>query len=352
MKHHRLGVPVVLLALAGIVANACGTERTVGSRFVKSERVAASKGTAITVSDAEEPELAGTRLEVPPGALSADTTVTLELGLTSITESSRGPVAIWGPAGTVFSSPVRMTLPLAMASSSELGLIEIQVEEADGRRFTIPNSALTIDASGKAVSFTVTGFTRFQPGVPSRDGGTGAGGGTANTAGGTALGGGTASAGGTAQTSCSSSTQCARSETCVMRNPGALGVCVAQSTGGGSAGGGAVSGGGTASAGGTASGGGTAQTSCTNSTQCARGETCVTRTPGTVGVCVPPNTAGGSAGGGTASGGGSSGTGGGTPTCGTCPTGQTCWGGACQLIACDPVRGCPSPLSCVANSCQ
>ena len=77
-----------------------------------------------------------------------------------------------------------------------------------------------------------------------------------------------------------------------------------------------------------------------------------TRTPGTVGVCVAPGTGGGAAGGGAAIGGGTSGTGGGTPACGTCPTGQTCWGGACQLIACDPVRGCPSPLSCVNNSCQ
>jgi hypothetical protein len=344
---HRLGIPVVLLSLVVMVANACGVDSTVGSRFVKSERVAASKGAAISVSATEEPELAGTSLDVPPGALATDTTLTLELGLKPLTGNARGPVAIWGPAGTLFSSPVRMTLPLAMTTSSEVGLIEIQVEEADGRRFTIPNSELTVDATGTSVSFKVNGFTRFQPAVAARDAGAGGG-----TAGGTASAGGTGSAGGTAQATCSSSAQCARGETCVFRNPGAPGVCVVQSAGGGSAAGGTAQGGGTASAGGAAAGGGTAAGTCTSSTQCPRGETCSMRTPGTVGVCVGPSTGGGSAGGGTASGGGTSGTGGGTPMCGTCASGETCWFGSCRLIPCDPVRGCPSPLSCVSNSCQ
>lgn len=186
MKHHRLEVPVVVLAL-GMLANACGTERTVGSRFVKSERVVASRGATISVSASEEPALAGTRLEIPPDALSADTTVTLELGLKPITEASRGPVAIWGPAGVVFSSPVRMTLPLALSNDTERSLVGVQVEEADGRRFTIPNSAVAVDASGSTVSFSVSGFTRFQPTVLAPDAGSGSGGGSA---------GGSASAGG------------------------------------------------------------------------------------------------------------------------------------------------------------
>jgi hypothetical protein len=239
MTHHRLEVPVVVLAV-GLLAHACGTERTVGSRFVKSVRVVASRGAIISVSASEEPALAGTHLEIPPGALSADTTVTLELGLKPITEASRGPVAIWGPAGVVFSSPVRMTLPLALSNDTERSLVGVQVEEADGRRFTIPTSAVFVEASGSAVSFTVNGFTRFQPTVLAPDAGTGSGGGAA---------GGSASAGGSAGGSVAGG-----------------GVAGGTSVGGGAAGG-SGGGGGGATAGGSSGGAaggsaGDAGTSC------------------------------------------------------------------------------------------
>ena len=103
MKHQSWNVAVAALAACTFIY-ACGQESNVGSRFVKSEQVAASKGAAISVSAAEEPELAGSALDIPAGALGTDTTITLELGLKAITESPRGPVAIWGPSGTIFSS--------------------------------------------------------------------------------------------------------------------------------------------------------------------------------------------------------------------------------------------------------
>lgn len=171
MKHHSRNVAVAAFAVCTFIY-ACGQESNVGSRFVKSEQVAASKGAAISVSAAEEPELAGSALDIPAGALGGDTTITLELGLKAITESPRGPVAIWGPSGTVFSKPARMTLPLALLSSAELAQVEILVEESDGRRFSIPRSELMIDAAAKSVTFSVNGFTRFQPTVRPVDGGT------------------------------------------------------------------------------------------------------------------------------------------------------------------------------------
>ncbi|MER2559911.1 MAG: hypothetical protein ABTQ32_04280 [Myxococcaceae bacterium] len=335
MKHHSRNVAVAVAAFAVCTfIYACGQESNVGSRFVKSEQVAASKGAAISVSAAEEPELAGSALDIPAGALGGDTTITLELGLKAITESPRGPVAIWGPSGTVFSKPARMTLPLALLSSAELAQVEVLVEESDGRRFSIPRSELMIDAAAKSVTFSVNGFTRFQPTVRPADGGApGTGGGSAggsSSAGGTATAGG--AGGGTSTRTCASVRDCNLGEVCTMQNPGALGVC---SPGGLLGGGAAGTGGGRATGGGSAGGspvfgGGSASGTCANSTQCAANETCLIRTPGTVGQCVP-----------SASGGGSAGTGGGNPGTG---------GGSAQ--PCRSVLDCQSPLMCVNFVCQ
>lgn len=141
MKHQPWNVAVATFATCAFIY-ACGQESTVGSRFVKSEQVAASKGAAISVSATEEAELAGSALDIPAGALGADTTITLELGLKAITESPRGPVAIWGPSGTIFSKPARMTLPLALASSAELAGRD---SRGGVRRAALHHSALGAD---------------------------------------------------------------------------------------------------------------------------------------------------------------------------------------------------------------
>lgn len=330
MKHQRRNLALAAFAVCTFIY-ACGQESSVGSRFVKSEQVAASKGAAISVSAAEEPALAGLALDIPAGSLGADTTITLELGLKAITEQPRGPVAIWGPSGTVFSKPARMTLPLSLSSSDELAQLEILVEESDGRRFSIPRSELMVDAAAKSVTFSVNGFTRFQPAVRPVDGGTtGAGGGTVSGTGGgsTAAGGGSVSAGGGSATrSCASARDCNLGEVCAMQNPGALGVCRPGGLlGGGSAGtgGGSVSaGGGSVGAGGgsTSAGGGSASRSCASVRDCNLGEVCTMQSPGALGVCSP----GGLLGGGSAgTGGGSAGTGGGSTAAGGGSASGTC----------------------------
>jgi hypothetical protein len=144
-----------------LVLAACGTQ-TVGSRYVKSENVTVSQGKVIAVSDKDSALLAGTSLEIPSGALSQDTVITLEVGIDNLvdTDDVAGPVAIWGPAGTRFSKPARMTLPLTVNESGDE--IAILVREADGTESELPSSAVTIDAQGRAV-FEVSGFTSFQP---------------------------------------------------------------------------------------------------------------------------------------------------------------------------------------------
>lgn len=145
-----------VVALAAVLAaSGCGNQA--GSRFVTSKDVDGAGGTISVTATA----LAGTSLDVPPGALAATTRLTLELGLDDLVASAdvAGPVAIWGPAGTRFSKKARMTLPLSMTAAA--GELTVQVREADGREFELPASAVQV-ADGR-ISFDVEGFTSFQP---------------------------------------------------------------------------------------------------------------------------------------------------------------------------------------------
>ncbi len=144
-----------------LVFAACGTP-IVGSRFVKSEAVSASQGKTIAVSEKDSAVLAGTSLAVPAGALAQDTVITLEVGLDTLLDADEaaGPVTTWGPAGTRFSTPAIMTVPLTVNQSGDE--LTILVQEADGTRFELPASAVTVDAQGRA-RFAVNGFTSFQP---------------------------------------------------------------------------------------------------------------------------------------------------------------------------------------------
>jgi hypothetical protein len=145
-----------------LVLAACGSTQ-VGSRYVKSENVAATQGAVLAVSASDSPALAGTKLEIPANALAADTTITLEVGMEPLVanELVAGPVAVWGPAGTTFRQPARMTLPLdGLEAGDELSIF---VREADGRVFEIAAQNVVVDAAAGTVSFSIDGFTRFQP---------------------------------------------------------------------------------------------------------------------------------------------------------------------------------------------
>ncbi|MHB8875437.1 MAG: hypothetical protein ACYC8T_17265 [Myxococcaceae bacterium] len=206
MKNQILRRALVVFAVGGLAA--CGPSETVGSRFVKSERVTASQGASIVIDARESPELAGTALKIEPGALTADTTITLDLGASTLVDSAEqaaGPVAIWGPPGTKFSKPVVMTLPFKLTSGQTVANLFVQVNEADGTRFVIDRSKLTVDELKGVMSFTVAGFTGFQPGSAPRC--------TANTQCGTGL----VCINGTCQTqgACTSNAGCAQNQVCL-----------------------------------------------------------------------------------------------------------------------------------------
>ncbi len=347
MKSFRVFMGVV----ASVALAACGGTE-VGSKYVKSQTVAASTGAVIEVGATDGSPLVGTRLELPPGALSKDTNITLEVGMTDLSAQSAGPVAKWGPDGTHFATPVTMTLPFALPTAKTAADLSIFVQESDGTSHRIPRSALTVDTAKKLVSFKVSGFTSFQPNTSpacrtdsdcssgevcqnavctATDGGSGGGGGGGGNTGGGAGGGGGIDAG----HPCVTNLDCSAGQACVNA------VCVPTGAGGGGGTGGGVGGGAGGGVGGGVGGGAVDAGLCLTASDCGSGQVCVN------GTCQG-GTGGGAGGGGGVGGGGGAGggsqpdggvdggSGGGSGTfCRTdleCSTSEVCVNNACVGI--------------------
>lgn len=152
MKQLRLALALVLAA--------CGT--TVGSRYVLSQYVDSAQGGLISVSTTESPELAGSSVTIPPLALAANTTVTVEPGLLPLVSSGEelSPVVVWGPSGLTFSSPITMTLPVQSSTSDAASDLEVVVEEANGNVFAL--TGLSFNANRTTVSFKVSSLASYQ----------------------------------------------------------------------------------------------------------------------------------------------------------------------------------------------
>jgi len=195
-----------LIALVGLIAG-CGN---LGSRYVKAENVS-SNGALIQVNANENAALAGTSLAIPAGALSRDTTVTVDLFNGSIlaNDLAAGPTVEWGPSGTTFAVPAEMLLPYTADAQDE---IFVQVEEANGERFELAPSAVSVDVSRKLVRFRINGFTKFQAGARRQ------------CASDTACASGKACRAGRCAATCTSNAQCGANQTCEN------GACQAEGT--------------------------------------------------------------------------------------------------------------------------
>ena len=173
MKRRQLPFswPVLFGAVAAVIGMACYVAPTpVGSRFVKSVAVNAQQGATLSITAADDAELAGTTLVIEPGALSHDEVVTVELGGTALASdghSPAGPVAIFGPDGLEFSKPATLTLPLALATGQQPATVIIEGREGDGTRFVIPHDRVEVAAN--EVRFRINGFTSFQPASSTSD---------------------------------------------------------------------------------------------------------------------------------------------------------------------------------------
>jgi hypothetical protein len=151
---------------------ACVQQSTanLGSMHVKSQRISALTGGTIEVTTADQqahptPSIAGTKIEIPAGALDTDTTITVDLGPASIMPAKAhtvGPAVELGPTPHTFSKPVTVSIPYQ--SDIHAKRLRIFTLEPSGARSVLRGSDLTLDRDKKLVQFQTTHFTSFQCG--------------------------------------------------------------------------------------------------------------------------------------------------------------------------------------------
>jgi len=154
--------PVLLSALA------CSTDEPadLGSVHVKSALIEAAAGGSIEVTALDDyAPFIGTKLQVPPGALAADTKITIDVYSNSLMDEDAdavGPAVEFGPSGTTFSEPVQVTLPLTEGLDAELA--RVYVRHGDGTREVLLAEQITVDAANNVLRFSVQHFTTYHPG--------------------------------------------------------------------------------------------------------------------------------------------------------------------------------------------
>ena len=153
---------------ASALLAACGTGDSVrlGSVHVKSQQIDAKTGGLIAVEAADgAPRLVGTKIQIPADALSASTKITIGISAADVVDQdseAAGPVVDFGPDGTHFATPVRITLPYEGAA--DVDLFRVFVVQSNGDRQVLLPEDVEYDAAAKTVTFSIDHFTRFQPG--------------------------------------------------------------------------------------------------------------------------------------------------------------------------------------------
>ncbi|WP_437898918.1 DUF5050 domain-containing protein [Sorangium sp. So ce124] len=108
----------------------------------------------------------GFKIEVPPGAVSAATDITIER-IEGAREGRVGPMYLLGPEGQTFDKPITLTLPITVELEAELG----ENTFLDAYAFTAPADADDFtrlgrhDASPAGVITETPHFSRFQAGM-------------------------------------------------------------------------------------------------------------------------------------------------------------------------------------------
>ena len=152
------------LALLAALTAACDQSRTIGSRWVRDQQVRAAAGAAIEVTAAEDPTLAGAALKLEPGALIADTDITVEVGPTLPGEPrAAGPAVLWGPAGLKLAHPALMSLPVVLVAGQLPDDLIVITQDPLGRLARIDHGSLSLDAANRRVTFLVEHLGLFQP---------------------------------------------------------------------------------------------------------------------------------------------------------------------------------------------
>ncbi|MGB0679745.1 MAG: hypothetical protein ACPGUV_08805 [Polyangiales bacterium] len=161
MKHSRT-LRLTSLYLAACTA-ACGGASAPGA----DDPVGASQSARITASGGGELALAGARLVVPPGALSADTTLTatvLARAEQPQAKDLRAPVYDFGPDGTTFTAGHEATLTLTADTPppTDGAYFAATLDPATAQWVVLPESRTIVEDDGQvSVQAKVRHFSRF-----------------------------------------------------------------------------------------------------------------------------------------------------------------------------------------------
>jgi hypothetical protein len=152
--------------LGALLASGCSSDSgsaggaSAGGAVIASGDVQVAEQFTLEVTEADSEELAGTKLIIPAGALEGTLRITVKRHADVVADGAlvAGPAVEFGPAGTVFSKPVRLELPYIAPQGAAARRIFVQVLEANGERMQLPATV-----EGDVVVTTIHGFTSFQP---------------------------------------------------------------------------------------------------------------------------------------------------------------------------------------------
>ncbi len=115
--------------------------------------------------------LAGTGIEVPPGAMTSPTAITFGEAINDFPAPNDvleplGPTVFFGPQGLQFGEPAMVTIPFDLANyDGDIAEIEIYAREEDGTVALIP-PPYEFDLDTGTCTFPVSGFTSFRAFAP------------------------------------------------------------------------------------------------------------------------------------------------------------------------------------------
>jgi len=155
-------------AMALVLCTACSSSITEVSNHYAATAVIGPNGGTLTVTAAENAAIAGTSITIPPGALSAPTTI--EIGATNqsvVSSGALGPVIDFEPSGLSFAKPATMSIPLALPSGLSASRVAVLAVEANGTSRAIA----PVSVANGLGTFQASGFTFFGAFESNPDGG-------------------------------------------------------------------------------------------------------------------------------------------------------------------------------------
>jgi hypothetical protein len=147
----------VLFPLLGTVFS-CGTS----APPPVSQTVGALGGT-VEVTPAANPQLSGTKISIPAGALARDATITVSVGddLAVAGEIAVGPSVRLLPDGLPFYKPAALTLPYSPSSVPPGASLAVDFRSATIRG-QVFGAALAVDSASGTVTLNIVHFTDYQ----------------------------------------------------------------------------------------------------------------------------------------------------------------------------------------------